>query len=118
MKKKFTDRNIADFCRVTMDPNEVHDPAFMRKNGRLRIQSAERFGECGFRAKCNNVALKATEDISEPYTNPYPPTLGTKENLVAWNVPFDILKDGINDIEITMEKGKEVIIVFLDIAVE
>jgi len=90
-----------------------------KKGGRLRIQSPESLGETVWRASFNGVELKETADRSEPYSNPYPPLLGTPEHHRAWIVPVTVLKDGINTIEITMTKGEQpATLVFLDVAVE
>ena len=71
-----------------------------------------------FTARLNGVDLKPTSDVSEPYPNPYSPMLGKPEELRAWAVPLELLKDGNNEIEIGMTEGETAEIVFLDLAVE
>jgi hypothetical protein len=88
-----------------------------KKDGRLRIQAEKELGESRFRARMNGVELVETRDRSEPYENPYSPMLGTTEQLRAWIVPADLMKDGANQIEVTMVTGdKPVRIIFLDLA--
>ena len=87
-------------------------------NGRLRIQCSESLGDSKWMARFNGVDLEPSSGVSEPYPNPYPPLLGKPEELRAWNVPIDLMEDGINSIEITMTEGEPAEIVVLDLAVE
>ena len=91
-----------------------------KSEGRLRIQSNDRDNSiASMRLICrfNGVELQDTDDISEPYPNPYPATLGGPETLRAWTVPAKLLKDGINTIEVTVVEGEQVKIIFIDLAV-
>lgn len=87
-------------------------------NGRLRIQCSKSLNESQWMARFNGVDLQPSSDFSEPYSNPYPPLLGKAEELRAWNVPIDLMKDGINKVEIRMMTGEPAEIIFLDLAVE
>ena len=63
--------------------------------------------------------LAETDDRSEPFGAPYSPLIGTPECHRAWIVPQEIMKDGINEIEVRYTEGSEPIsIVFVDLAVE
>jgi hypothetical protein len=83
-----------------------------KRSGRLRIQGEDSLGESRWSAQLNGKDLAATDDLSEPYPNPYPPMLGKPEELRAWSVPAGLLKDGI-----TMTDGKPVRVAFIDLAV-
>lgn len=86
---------------------DLAPPAGGWKNGgRLRIQATERFGDALWTAEINGVRLEETIDRSEPYPNPYPNLLGSLEEYRAWNVPAQLLRDGINDVKVTFEKGE------------
>ena len=85
---------------------------------RLRIQGRQSLEDSRWHARFNGVNLIPTDDVSEPYPNPYPPMLGKSEELRAWTVPVRLLKDGINTIEITLDEGELSEIVFLDVAAE
>jgi len=87
-----------------------------KKEGKLRIQTRQNMGNARLKARINKVKLEPSGDVSEPYPNPYPPMLGTPETLRAWTVPPGVLKDGLNDIEITMLEGTPADVIFLDIA--
>jgi len=87
-----------------------------KRGGRLRIQDEDSLGESRWTARLNGKELAATDDVSEPYSNPYPPLLGKPEELRAWGVPASVLKDGLNRIEITMAQGKASKLAFLDLA--
>ena len=113
LPKQFEPGNTVSFS-IDMAP-----PADSWKmDARLRIQSRESLGDSQWRVRFNGVDLTPTDDVSEPYPNPYPPMLGKPEELRGWTVPVDLLKDGINTIEITLVEGEMSEVVFLDVAVE
>ena len=89
-----------------------------KSDGRLRIQGGEPLGDTQWMARFNGVDLRQNSDVSEPYPNPYPPMLGNPEELRAWTVPVNLIRDGVNKIEIGMVQGKPAEITFLDLAVE
>lgn len=89
-----------------------------KQDGSLRIQADKHLETSKWKATFNGIELIESYDRSEPYENPYPQLTGTAEEHRAWIIPVDILKDGYNDIEITLEEGSESKIVFLDIAVQ
>ncbi len=102
------------------------------QDGRLRIQSitGKAFDNNEWKVWFNGHKLEPTDDISDPYPNPYrklKPNMG-KEGLYppepvsndiwkAWIVPVNIVKAGINEIKIVKEhkKGK---ISYLDLAIK
>ncbi len=89
-----------------------------QQNGRLRIQGEGDLANSKWSASCNGVTLEETEDRSEPYENPYPQLLGDKEDFRAWILPVELLKDGLNDIKITLTDGMDrVRILYIDIAI-
>jgi hypothetical protein len=87
-----------------------------QKDAKLRIQSEMDLAGSSWTAEINGIQLRKTEDLSEPYPNPYPHLLGTEETLRGWVVPKALLKDGFNEIEIAIVKGKTAKIIFLDLA--
>ena len=89
-----------------------------KKVGTLRIQSEGLMGDSEFEAKINGTLLSKTSELKEPYGSPYTPMLGVPEILRGWKVPFELLNDGPNAIEVTMIKGNSAKIVFADLAIE
>jgi len=87
-----------------------------KKEGKLRVQGETALGEGRWRARLNGTELAPTDDVSESYPNPYPPMLGQPEELRAWRVPVKVLRDGLNELELTMESGKTVKVGFIDLA--
>ena len=86
--------------------------------GRLRIQAEQDLGESQWTAKLNGSLLAETDDRSEPYENPYPQLLGTPELHRAWIVPVDLVRDGVNEVEVLLESSlDEARVVFLDLAI-
>jgi hypothetical protein len=90
-----------------------------KKDGKFRIQSDTLLDSTEWSASINGAALKATNDVNEPYKTPYPQLLGQAGQHRGWIVPKEILKNGNNKIEVSMLKGtgsKQ--IVFIDLAIE
>ncbi len=83
---------------------------------RLRIQTAKDLTDQRLSVKLNGTPLEADADIREPYPNPYSPLLATAETLRAWRVPADILRDGPNQIDVKLESGAMVELLFVDLA--
>jgi hypothetical protein len=102
-----------------------------KKDGRLRIQALAPgdFSENKWQVLINGKSLKPTEDVSEPYGNPYKKQkLKGREGrylegavdpakLRAWIIPREFLKDGINKITVSKQKNNGQII-YLDVAIE
>jgi hypothetical protein len=90
-----------------------------KAGGRLRIQAEEDLDAGEWAATINGVSLADTDDRSEPYPNPYPPLLGTRERLRAWQVPPDAPKHGSNTLTLSMKNGaKPAKLVFIDLRLE
>jgi hypothetical protein len=87
-----------------------------KSDGRLRVQSLTPMNEGRMAVKLNGVALSPVGDISEPYPNPDPPMLGDKDTLAAFTVPAALLRDGSNEIVLTLEAGKSIEVAFMDLA--
>lgn len=89
-----------------------------RGKGRMRIQCDRRLGERQFSASLNGKRLKPVSDCSEPYQNPYRPFLGGPEYHRAWIVPAQLLRPGFNQIDLKLEKGETIQVLYLDLAVK
>lgn len=87
-----------------------------KKGGRLRIECEGPLSESRWQARLNDQPLAASDDVSEPYANPYPSMLGLPEERRAWTVPAALLSDGPNRIAVTLESGSKTRVVFLDLA--
>jgi len=87
------------------------------KSGKLRIQSKEPMGESQFTVSFNGQELSPTDDLAEPYPNPDPPLLATRETARGWSVPAELPVDGVNRLVITMRSGQPVEVMLLDLAI-
>jgi hypothetical protein len=89
-----------------------------RKSGaKLRVQAEKSLGDSRWRAVINGKRLEPTVDVSEPFENRYTQLLGQPEEHRAWAIPAEVLIDGINRIEITLEQGDPATLVMMDVAV-
>ncbi|MDR0352330.1 MAG: hypothetical protein LBI02_02885 [Opitutaceae bacterium] len=90
-----------------------------KTDARLRVQSTEAMSDdTQFEIECNGVKLAGSNDVSEPYANPYPPLLGSRETLRAWRIPREALKIGKNIFQIRQTQGGPALIYFIDAAIE
>jgi len=87
-----------------------------RGHGLLRVQAEKPFGAGQITARFNGIALQPAESVAEPYPSPYPQMLGTPATLRGWQVPVEILRDGINRITWTADAGIEARVIFVDLA--
>jgi hypothetical protein len=87
-----------------------------KKGARLRVQTLQPRNGARFEVKWNALALTPTDDVSEPFSNPYPPLLGTSETLAAWTVPASVLRTGPNRLAVTLVAGDPLELAFLDLA--
>jgi hypothetical protein len=84
--------------------------------GRLRIQSESSLDNSRWQARLNGVELAPTDDVSEPFPNPYPPMLGKPDEMRAWLVPAGLLRDGANQVEFSLLSGPATRLAYLDLA--
>lgn len=85
--------------------------------GRLRIQAAASLADTRWHITFNGKALSSVDDVSEPYPNPYPSLLGQPEQMRAWEVPAELLTDGLNHVALKLESGPQSRVEFVDLAV-
>jgi hypothetical protein len=58
----------------------------------------------------------ATSDITEPFPVPYPSMMGQPNELRAWVIPANLLRDGANQLELVRQQGAPATALFLDLA--
>ena len=116
VKRPILPRKLARGQTATFTLDLAPPTGGWQRGGRFRIQADPPFGECRCLARLNGTDLAPTQDVSEPYPNPYPPMLGQPEELRAWLVPANLLRDGPNQIEMTLQAGDPAQLVFLDLA--
>lgn len=86
-----------------------------KRAGRMRLQIDGDHGDRQWSVSFNSRRLESAIDVSEPYPNSSPTMLGKPEALRAWSVPAALIKDGVNRVEITLDKGESASAVFLDL---
>ena len=82
---------------------------------RLRIQSQASLAEHELTATIDGQPLEAISDVTEPFDNTHPSLLGKREELRAWSVPPSLVRDGINDVTLTLKGGAPVTIVMVEL---
>lgn len=88
-----------------------------KQPARLRIQTEGAPPAAGWIALFNDVELTPTDDVSEPFPNPYPPMLGQPEDLRAWTVPPSALKEGVNVLGLTLAGESAARLIFVDLVI-
>lgn len=111
-------QTLAEGKSVTWEMDMYAPEGGYTQDGKFRIQGQTSLGDGVYTAKINGVELVATNDTSEPYESPYPQMLAKSEEVRAWIVPKDILKDGHNTIEVTQVSGNTVTFDYVDIGIK
>ncbi|HEY3899853.1 MAG TPA: hypothetical protein VGM54_14635 [Chthoniobacter sp.] len=88
-----------------------------KKDGRFRIQTLAPVEKKRLTVKWNGTELAPTDNVTEPYPNPDPAMLGTPETLAAWVMPVALLREGRNEMNVTLERGEAVDVAYVDLAV-
>jgi hypothetical protein len=88
-----------------------------KKDARLWVQTSEPLIGRRFEVRFNDAALVASDDVAEPFPNPYRPMLGTPETLAAWTVPATLLRAGKNRVEVALTAGDALEVAYLDLAI-
>jgi hypothetical protein len=103
-----------------MVPNKTEkfnfDLVAPKGEARVRIQADTSLAGTEWTATFNGKAIEETNYVSEPYAVPYPSMLGKPEELRAWLVPAELLREGKNSLEVTMKSGPKASILFVDLA--
>jgi hypothetical protein len=89
-----------------------------KRGGRFRIQAETAMGDSRWTARLNGEKLEPNADRSEPYPNPYPPMLGKPDQMRAWSVPANLLRDGLNRIELALHDGDPAKLDYLDLGLQ
>lgn len=87
------------------------------ENGIFRIQSTNNISGMNFTVKVNGTLLSETTQKSEPYNNIYTQLIKGDDYIKAWNVPKDILSDGINIVELSLS-NLEAQIEYIDLTIK
>ncbi len=87
-----------------------------KRDARVRIQMDKPPVADEWSATFNGEAVSATDEVAEPFVVPYPSLIGRPDELRAWIVPGKLLREGKNNLEITMKSGDSVTIAFVDLA--
>lgn len=85
------------------------------KDGRLRLQADASLLGREIAASCNGQTLQPSENVEEPFGNPYPSLLGQPEMMRAWKLPASLLRDGKNTFEFIHVSGQPVTLEYMDV---
>jgi len=89
-----------------------------KTDGLIRVQSKMSLANRELSVHFNGVKLESCETIFEPYPTPDSNGLGTSKTLSALTVPVNLLRNGNNNIQIVLLKGKPIKLIFIDLAVK
>lgn len=83
---------------------------------RIRVQANQALQPTDLHATFNGQLLTATPDVSEPYPVLYPSLLGQPEELCAWTLPANLLRPGLNKLELLPHTSATLLFMDLDAA--
>ena len=87
-------------------------------DGILRIEADQSLEGTAWQAQLNGRSLEPTSHVHEPYPTPYRSVLGEPEGHRGWILPKDAVRDGGNEIRVTMASGPgSKRVVFVDISI-
>ena len=89
-----------------------------KHDARIRIQTDKPLVNAEWAATFNDEPLTSTNDVSEPFPVSYPSLLGKPDELHAWIIPAQLLREAKNSFEVTLRAGEPVSVLFLDLAVD
>jgi hypothetical protein len=82
---------------------------------RLRVHATKPVGRSRFTVKVNKNELKPLEDVSAFYDNPYDKMITPDAtHRRAWALPASVVRDGRNEIVLTLESGGPVTVHWID----
>ena len=84
---------------------------------RVRIQADKTLREGQWTATFNGEPIESTGDVSEPFPVIYSSMTAKPEELRAWTIPARLLREGKNSLEVTLDAGEPVVVVFVDLAI-
>lgn len=86
---------------------------------RLRIHAKQQpLGPVDLVAKLNGHELAATTDVAGFFGNPFDAMISRPEWRKAWSGSAEWLYDGINEIELLLSSGEDVVLEYIDAAIE
>jgi hypothetical protein len=88
------------------------------RDGVLRLMTSEDARSCRWRVAINGVSLKPVGFVRDPLPNPYPEAQGEPEQYACFACPVTGLKDGANELTVTLEDGPAVNLRYLDLALD
>lgn len=86
-------------------------------DGVFRLQSLSEMGDRTFTVTVNGTVLNATPYTGEAYQNEYTQMIGGEENYACFTVPKELLKNGKNEIYVTLTSGGSIEICFVDLTI-
>lgn len=87
-------------------------------NGRLRIHTKDPIPKHAvIDVLFNGKPLKISSDITAFYDNPYDIMLSDSERRMTWIVPFNYVKNGLNELKMTLSGTENLVVEYLDLAI-
>jgi hypothetical protein len=87
-----------------------------KRTARLRVQAEKALTDSDLIATLNGVEILTTPDVSEPFSVPYPSMLAEPDELRAWLIPANLLREGRNSFSVTLKSGGSNSLIFVDLA--
>lgn len=93
------------------DPASVH-------HARLRLHFLQSAAGRTIRVRLNGQPVEPSDDVSRIYGNPFDGMISPRENRRAFSLPRTLLHDGENTVEVRIESGEPVKLIYADLALE
>jgi hypothetical protein len=94
---------------------EVRPTDDKSRMGVLRLIAEASMPDCAWRIKVNGIALESRAFDRKPIDHPYEGYLGEPEQYACFTCPASVIRAGKNQIEVRLDRGSPVKIVYLDV---
>jgi len=86
-----------------------------RKDGLLRLMTAQDASGCTWTVRMNGTELKPTGFVRKPIDHPYEACLGEPNQYACFTCPRATVKDGPNQLAVTLDDGAAVTVHYIDL---
>ncbi|MFP4027223.1 MAG: hypothetical protein ACLFWL_05480 [Candidatus Brocadiia bacterium] len=110
------DLTETDPVTVTLDMLEQDS---VTSDGRLRVHTREPLSpDSKLTVLINGETLERSDNISRLFGNPFDGMISPKSNRRAWILPAPLVRDGENTVEICLDQGPPLTVIYVDAGIE
>ena len=90
-------------------------PTVQLREGIFRLRTLNDSAGCQWIVRVNGTALERRPYVAKPIEHPYNAALGQPNEYACFRCPRKLVRDGMNEVAVTMEEGAPVTVEYLDL---